>query len=151
MRVLRSIAIALLCIAGVFVASANVHLVELFYLPAANISGWPAERSVSVPLFLLVIVTLVAGVLLGGLAAVLQQVRLRTGLRRARKERDRAVAEQGKAAAMLDNAKAEADGLRAEIAELRDELRAAGEIEKADEPLSAFVDADETDGEPFPK
>ena len=147
MRVLRSISIVLLCIAGVFIASANVHIVELFYLhPAAEIGSWPTERSVSVPLFLVVIVTLVAGVLLGGLAAILEQVRLRTGLRRARKERDRAVDEQGKAAALLDNASAEANGLRAEITELREELRAAGETDMAEEPLSAFLDAPGTDG-----
>jgi uncharacterized integral membrane protein len=145
MRVLRSISIALLCIAGVFIASANVHTVELFYLPAADIGGWPTARSVSVPLFLVVIVTLVAGVLLGGLAAILEQLRLRTGLRRARKERDRAVDEQGKAAALLDNVSAEADGLRAEITELREELRAAGEIGMAEEPLTAFLDDPGTD------
>ena len=141
MRILRSLTIALLFIGGVFVASANVHSVELFYLPATGIAGWPVVRSIHMPLFLVVIATLVGGVLLGGLAAVLDQVRSRTGLRRARKERDRAVAEEGKAAALLDNALAETEGLRAEVAELREQLRAAGESEAAEAPLTAFLDA----------
>jgi putative membrane protein len=138
MRVLRSVATVLLFIAGVFIASANTQLVTLVYLPAVPALGLPAEFSIGVPLFLLILGTLVAGVLLGGLAAILEQARMRLGLRRARKERDLAVDEREKATALLDNAAEEAAGLRSELAELREELRAAGETQVAEEPLTAF-------------
>ena len=92
----------------------------------------------------------VAGVLLGGLAAILEQTRMRMGLRRARKECDLAVDEREKATALLDNAAAEAAGLRSELAELREELRAAGETQLVEEPLTAFSDDpdDETGSTP---
>ncbi len=141
MRVLRSILMVVFFIAGVFIAAANVHDVDLIYLPAVPLVGLTSSLSVHVPLFLIVLTSLVAGVLFGGLAAILEQARLRLGLRRARKDADRALQEEGKAVALLDNAKAEAAGLQAEIAELREELRAAGEVVTSQEPLSAFRDS----------
>jgi len=141
MRILRSIVLALLFIAGVFVASANVQLVELVIVPDTGIASFPAKIAIELPLFLIVIVALGAGVLLGGLAAVLEQVRLRTGLRRARKERDHAVEEHGKADALLDGARAEAEGLRAQVTELSSELVVARG--GADEPMSPFVEPED--------
>jgi uncharacterized integral membrane protein len=143
MRVLRSVFAVVFFVLGVFVASANIHDVELIYLPAVGVLGMPAPLSVSVPLFLVVLSALVIGVLLGGLAAIMEQARLRLGLRRARKDAARALEERGKAEALLDNATAETAGLAAEIAELREELAAAGESETAKEPLSAFLDSAE--------
>ena len=88
-------------------------------------------------------------VLLGGLAAILEQTRMRMGLRRARKESDFAVDEREKATALLDNAAAEAAGLRSELAELREELRTAGETQLVEEPLTAFSDdPDDETGSP---
>ena len=147
MRVLRSVGTVLLFIAGVFIASANTQLVTVVYLPAVPAFGLPSEFSIGIPLFLLILGALVAGVLLGGLAAILEQTRMRLGLRRARKDRDLAVDEREKATALLDNAAAEAAGLRSELAELREELRAAGETQLVEEPLTAFSgdSDDETD------
>jgi hypothetical protein len=138
MRIIRSILLALLFLVGVVVASANVHLVELVIFPDLGIEALPNKISIELPLFVIVITALGGGVLLGGLAAALEQIRLRHGLRRARKERDRALEEQGKADALLDAARGEADGLRAQISELSAELaEARGGL---DEPLSPFVE-----------
>lgn len=141
MRVIRSILVVLLFLVGVFVANANMHSVDLTYLPSAPALGFTGGATISVPLFLVVLVTLAVGVLLGGLVAILEQAQLRLGLRRARKERDRAVEEEGKAVVLLETANEAAAGLRAEIAELREELRKAGEVEVAEEPLTAFLDS----------
>jgi len=144
MRVIRSVVMVMLFLVGVFVANANMHTVDVTYLPSAPALGLPVGATITVPLFLVVLVTLAVGVLLGGLVAILEQAQLRLGLRRARKERDRAVEEQAKATALLENANSDAAGLRAELAELRAELRAAGESVKADEPLSPFLDPDDS-------
>ena len=148
MRVLRAVFGVLLFVAAVFVASANVHNVELFYLPNIDVAGWPELRSVELPLFLIVLSFLTLGVILGGLAAILQQVALRAGMRRAGKLRDRALKDKAAAEALLDTAQDEANDARAELAEVKAELeRARREASDAliddDEPLSAFVEAAE--------
>jgi hypothetical protein len=106
---------------------------------------------VELPLFLVVIGSLAAGVLLGGLGAVLEQVRLRTGLRRARKDRDRALSEQGKADALLEGARAEITGLQAEIDEMRHDrvntTDADAEMSAFVEPVSSSVNAPLRDGD----
>ena len=115
MKTLRAVVVCLLFVAAVFVASANVHVVEIVYLPAIGIESTWAPRALHAPLFVIVLGALLVGALLGGAAALFEQTRLRLGLRQARK---------AAAKAAEDSEAARAEGMRAaeEIARLRREL-----------------------------
>jgi putative membrane protein len=90
---LKMVFFTLLFVVCVFVASANVHTVELVYLPHLNVEGWPERGVVEMPMFVLVLGSLVIGLLLGATGAVFEQARLRIGLRRDRHEHERLEAE----------------------------------------------------------
>ncbi|RMF24857.1 MAG: DUF1049 domain-containing protein [Deltaproteobacteria bacterium] len=121
MRVIRTVVIALLFIAAVFLASANVQEVSLVFLPDLPVAGWPATRSLELPLFVLVLGSLVLGVLIGGFGALFEQARLRRGLRRADKEKKRLAAELAQAAEERERYRQERDEARAELEKTRAE------------------------------
>ena len=136
MRVLKIIVGAALFVACVFVATANMHEVRLVF-PDVPIRGWPHVDDVYAPLFVVILTSLFLGVVLTGLSTLLEQVRLRTVARRARKERDRATAalaptanERDAAIAERNAAVAERDALRGDVERGRAELaQARGELD----------------------
>ena len=119
MKTLRTVLICLLFVAAVFVSSANVHLVELVYLPAIGIENTWAPRALHAPLFVVVLGALVLGALLGGAAALFEQARLRLALRHARKTTDKATAELDDARDARARDAAEAARLRQDLADAR--------------------------------
>ena len=93
MKTIRTLLLCLLFVAAVFISSANVHVVELVYLPGIGVESTWSPRSVAVPLFVVVLGSLIVGALLGGAGALFEQARLRLGLRQARKAADKATTE----------------------------------------------------------
>jgi len=93
MRTIRTLLLCLLFVAAVFISSANVHVVDLVYLPGIGVESTWSPRSVAVPLFVVVLGSLIVGALLGGAGALFEQARLRLGLRQARKAADKATTE----------------------------------------------------------
>ena len=79
--ILLPIAVLVLCF-----AVANRHSVTIFFNPLV---AEDQEYSISVPLYLLLILVLMAGVFIGGIAAWLVQGKHRRAARRARAEVDR--------------------------------------------------------------
>jgi uncharacterized integral membrane protein len=142
-RVLKIIVGAAFFVACVFVATANMHEVRLAF-PDVPIRGWPHVDDVYAPLFVVILTSLFLGVVLTGLSTLLEQVRLRTVARRARKERDRAtaalaptanerdaaIAERNAAVAERDAISAERDRLSGDVERARAELaQARGEVD----------------------
>jgi len=117
-RTLRTLGLCLLFVAAVFISSANVHVVELVYLPGIGIESTWEPRAVHVPLFVVVLASLIIGALLGGAGALFEQARLRLALRKARKVAD-------KAASDADEAR------QAEAARAEDALRLGRELDRA--------------------
>jgi uncharacterized integral membrane protein len=124
MKILRIMFAAVLFVVCVFIATANMHEVAIF-LPRAPVQGWPFAAELRAPLFVVILTTLVAGVVITGLATLFEQVRLRAATRRARKEREKAMA-------ALEPTAAARDAALQEQAKLREELRAVrAELEQA--------------------
>ena len=136
MRILKIIIGAVLFAACVYLATSNMHTVDLVF-PDIPIEGWPQIGRVQAPLFVVILTSLLAGVLFTALLTLLEQVRLRTVARRARKERDRATAalaptanERDAAIAERNAAVAERDALRGDVERARAELaQARGEVD----------------------
>ncbi len=122
MRVIRTIVVALLFIAAVFLASANVQEVEIVFLPDLPLAGWPSVQSVELPLFVIVLGSLVVGVLVGGFGALLEQARLRRAVRRATKEKEKLAGELREVRAELERA----ESARAELERELERTRSAG-------------------------
>jgi len=147
-KIFRVMLAAILFAACVFLATANMHDVELFF-PELPVAGWPQLRQAHAPLFVVVLGALVAGVVITGLATLFEQLRLRAGARRARKEHARAGAareaaerERETAERERDVARAELLQVRAEAADLRrerDALRGELERARASEPAARDV------------
>src|SRR4029079_10520280 len=76
-RILKIIIGAVLFAACVYLATSNMHTVDLVF-PDIPIQGWPQIGRVQAPLFLVILTSLLAGVLFTGLLTLLEQVRLRT-------------------------------------------------------------------------
>jgi uncharacterized integral membrane protein len=123
-KILRIMLAVVLFVAGVFLATANMHEVDVF-LPALPIAGWPELRQVRVPLFLVVLGSLIAGVLLMGLWSLFEQIRWRTGARRAAKEHKRAQGAREAAENERDSALRERDIARGELVQVRAEAAEA--------------------------
>ena len=98
MRLLRIILFSAIFLIAVILASANIHTVNFVYLPDLPlVAGEAGQRSMELPLFLLVLGALMAGILTGAAGALFEQIRLRSALRRVRKERKQLAAELAKA------------------------------------------------------
>jgi hypothetical protein len=121
-KTLRTIFFCLLFVAAVFVSSANVHVVDVVYLPAVGIESTWDPRSIRVPLFVVVLAALILGAILGGATALYEQARLRLALRQARRGADKAASEKEDAQALQARAVAEAVRLRQELADARARL-----------------------------
>ena len=140
MKIIKTIIAAILFVACVFLATANMHEVDLVY-PDVPLAGWPEYGPWRVPLFVVILVTLVVGILVGGLGTLFEQIRLRTAARRARKEKDRAVAtceaaeqergrvlgEIARTKTELESVRSQRDGAVADLERLRHE--SAAEVE----------------------
>ena len=124
MRILKIIAGAFLFVACVFVATANMHSVSLVF-PDVPIRGWPQVGPIEAPLFVVLLTALFLGVLITGLSTLLEQVRLRTIARRARKERDRAERMREEAERARDVAERERETFRTELEQVRAEAAEA--------------------------
>lgn len=119
MRVLRTVLICLLFVAAVFISSANVHLVELVYLPGIGIESTWEPRSIRAPLFVVVLGALLIGALLGGAAAIFEQTRLRLALRQSRKAAEKAASDVEAVRDERARDLSEAARLRQELADAR--------------------------------
>jgi len=123
MRILRNVLLCVLFVAAVFIASANVQLVEIVYLPSTGLgSGWQ-PRSVQLPLFVIVLGALGLGALIGGAAGLFEQGRLRLALRQSRKAAHKALADAADAEARLVSEREGTEKLRreAEVARMEAE------------------------------
>ncbi len=117
MKIISRLLYAIVTIAGVVLASMNMQLVKVTYLPALEISPVPEGAYFEFPLALLLLAVLVAGVLIAGLGTLLEHIRLRAGLRKQSKLNARLEQELDSARAALEAANARADeaSRRAEV------------------------------------
>lgn len=119
MGIVRNVVFAILFVIAVYVASANVQLVEIVYLPATGFaSGWE-QRSIQLPVFVVVLGGLVLGALIGGVTALLEQGRLRFALRRASGAEKKALQDIRALEEEVEKERAATAALRAEMAELK--------------------------------
>jgi len=137
-KVLRVVLLCGLFIVGVFISSANVAPVDLVLWPNLGRPVATPVRSVEVPLFVLVLASVLFGLVLGGATALFEQGRLRWGLRRAEKITKRLKAEASSAEANLMTQREEVERLSLELAAARRELAESqasdasdGELEQA--------------------
>ncbi len=82
MKIISRLLYALVIIAGIVLASMNMQVVTVTYLPELSISPIPEGAAFDFPLALLLLAVLVIGVLIAGLGAFVEHVRLRAGLRK---------------------------------------------------------------------
>jgi len=121
-KTLRTVFLCLVFVAAVFVSSANVHVVELVYLPALGIESTWDPRSIHIPLFVVVLAALILGAVLGGATALYEQARLRLALRQARRATAKASGETEEARVAQTRAVADAAKLRAELGQAQASL-----------------------------
>ncbi len=138
MKVVRVVLLCGLFIVGVFISSANVAPVDLVLWPNLGRPVATPARSVEVPLFVLVLASVLFGLVLGGATALFEQGRLRWGLRRAEKTTRRLKAEASSAEANLMTQREQVERLSLELAAARRELAESqatdacdGELEQA--------------------
>lgn len=122
MKIIRAILVLVLFIVAVLLASANETAVELVYLPELPLAGFERARSVLVPLFLVVLVSLGLGGILGGGLALFQQAALKLRVRRLDKDNARLANDVAAAREKLGLVTAQLDESRQEAALLRTEL-----------------------------
>lgn len=139
MKIIRAILVLVLFIAAVLLASANEAAVKLVYLPELPLAGFERARSVLVPLFLVVLVSLGLGGILGGGLALFQQAALKLRVRRLDKDNARLTNDVAAAREKLGLVTAQLDQSRQEAALLRTELEGPHESAAA---VEAAVDAD---------
>jgi uncharacterized membrane protein YciS (DUF1049 family) len=139
MKIIRAILVLVLFIAAVLLASANEAAVTIVYLPELPLAGFERARSVLVPLFLVVLVSLGLGGILGGGLALFQQAALKLRVRRLDKDNARLTNDVAAAREKLGLVTAQLDQSRQEAALLRTELE--GPHESAAE-VEAAIDAD---------
>jgi len=152
-KILRWTAILLLFILAVFLARENDALVDLVYHPGVPLSGLEEPRSITVPLFVLVLVTLGLGGVLGGGLALFQQTSLNLKLRRREKDSARLTNDVAAVREKLGLVTAQLDEARREAAELRGSIDAAGEdlaIEARDETVHLAVEEPVAAADPEP-
>jgi uncharacterized integral membrane protein len=89
MRILKTVILCLAFVVAVFLCSANVHSVQLHYIPDIGLPQLGEPQSLNLPLFLLVLGSVALGLVLGGGGALFEQTRLRLELRQAKKAADR--------------------------------------------------------------
>lgn len=133
MRILRWMTVLLLFILAVLLARENDALVDLVYQPGVPFHGLEEPRSVRIPLFLLVLITLGVGGILGGGMALFQQTSLKLRLRRSEKDNGRLTNDVAAVREKLGLVAAQLDQARRETAELRGALGESGE-DSATEP-----------------
>jgi uncharacterized integral membrane protein len=85
MRILKTVILCLAFVAAVFLCSANVHSVQLHYIPDFGITQLGAPQSLDAPLFLVVLASVALGLVFGGGAALFEQTRVKLELRQAKK------------------------------------------------------------------
>ncbi len=129
MRVVRTVVVALLFIAAVFLASANMQTASLVLLPEIPGTGWPQIQSPDLPLFIWILGSLALGVVIGAFGALVEQTRLRRGLRRSEKEKEKLSAELGQVQEELDRCRRERDEARNQLEQIRAE-QVAGAAEQ---------------------
>jgi hypothetical protein len=148
MRILKTVILCLAFVVAVFLCSANVHVVDLHYIPDIGVPQLGEPRSLGLPLFLLVLGSVALGLLLGGGGALFEQTRLRLELRQAKKAADRCREQALTADSELGVEREEVARLKAEVASLRRErdvlARRPGETveEAADAAASVEDDAE---------
>ncbi|TFH31974.1 MAG: hypothetical protein E4H00_02415 [Myxococcales bacterium] len=119
MGIIRNIIVAILFVAAVYIASANVQLIEIVYLPTSGVSsGWDA-RSIELPVFVVVLGGLVLVAVFGGAAGLFEQGRLRLALRKATKAERRANDEIASLEKQLTKQQSESSELQSELDAVR--------------------------------
>jgi uncharacterized integral membrane protein len=119
MRILRNVLLCVIFVFAVFVSSANVQLVEIVYLPATGLaSGWQ-PRSIQLPLFVIILGALGLGALLGGIAGLFEQGRLRLALRQSRKAEHKAAADLAAAEAAVAGERETSERLQRDLESAR--------------------------------
>jgi len=88
-KILRTIFYSVLFLAAVMIATSNSQVVQLVYLPALPFMPRPEGAAVGMPLFAVILGSLLIGVLVGGLGALLENTRARVRVRSLEKELDR--------------------------------------------------------------
>ena len=144
MKIIRSIFLLVLFVAGVVIATQNTGPVTFVYLPQASWSPVPDGASLDLPLFIVVLGCLVVGAALAGFATFIEQVRLRNTARRQTKlatkmtkERDDAVAKLEEASTALEVARDQTSQAERQVAEAAREAANAAAANDA-----ASIDSD---------
>jgi len=141
-KILRGVLLLFLFVFGVWVGIENQADVQFAYLPAIPLVGLGAASTITMPVFLLVLLAvLIGGVCTGGLA-LFQQSSLKFQLRRAIKDRDRIAGDEAAVREKLELVTAQLDQARREAAELRvpaqpPAKRPASEEAEEDDPAQA--------------
>ncbi|HYC54965.1 MAG TPA: lipopolysaccharide assembly protein LapA domain-containing protein [Candidatus Binatia bacterium] len=153
MRILRTILLLILIVAGIALASVNMTPVKFFYLPPFQFMPRPEGASMDIPLALLLLASLVLGALIAGTGTFVEHARLRFAVRRQAKvngklrgdvERLTSELEQARSAAEARQVELAAAQTRAERAEdevTKAQLEAARHRARADELAAAAADA----------
>ncbi|MFT4570457.1 MAG: putative integral membrane protein [Hyphomicrobiaceae bacterium] len=112
MKLLSRIILLALFVVGIFIATDNMQIVEFSYIPDGDYSPLPQGAKLELPLFLLVLGSLLVGAFLAGFATAFEHARLRAGLRRQTRLADRARDEASLAKGDLEELTRELDTAR---------------------------------------
>jgi uncharacterized integral membrane protein len=136
MRILKTVILCLAFVAAVFLCSANVHSVQLHYIPDFGITQLGAPQTLEAPLFLVVLASVALGLVFGGGAAIFEQTRVKLELRQAKKAEAKFREQAVTGASELGVEREEVARLNAEVLRLnreRDELAAASDQRESNE------------------
>ncbi|NQY90845.1 MAG: LapA family protein [Deltaproteobacteria bacterium] len=95
MKILRTVFYSVLFLAAVMIATSNSEVVQVVYLPALPFLPRPDGAAVGMPLFAVILGSILIGVLVGGLGALLENTRARVRVRSLERELDRVSSRTG--------------------------------------------------------
>ncbi|HYB97920.1 MAG TPA: lipopolysaccharide assembly protein LapA domain-containing protein [Candidatus Limnocylindrales bacterium] len=116
MKILRTILLLILIVAGIALASVNMAPVKFFYLPPFQFMPRPEGAAIDIPLALLLLAALVAGALIAGTGTFVEHARLRFAVRRQAKVNGKLRADVERLTSELDQARSALEAKQVELA-----------------------------------
>jgi uncharacterized integral membrane protein len=149
MKIVKRTLLLVLFVCGVFLATHNSQDVTLVVIPALGIAGWPAEQTIDLPLFVVILAALTAGGLLIGVVAAAERISLQTRLRRARKDVARLESERSAIREKLELTSSELEQAQRDAAErdAREHSKAGDDVGDRDNDEPAAEISAETSAE----
>ncbi len=125
MKLLRTVILGVLFLLGVFLSSANTGSMKIVYLPPMPFGPMPEGASIEVPVFIVILGSILVGVLITGLGVAFEQSKLRWSTRSALKQAKRQEAEWGAANRDVASMKEQVANANGETERVRAKLREA--------------------------